>query len=160
VDYGTDRDVEQRQVVAGLDVSTGTCLNDVTLGQLVRGDDVALGAINVVQEGDASRAVRIVLDFGNAGVDAVLVVATEVDQTVLALVATTLVTGGGPPFLGSGRTNDFSGVDRVISVKSATLEPRRPGVVGLYLRIPIIHFLVKVVSATRADRRRCRSCLL
>src|SRR5512135_499529 len=42
-----------------------------------------------------------------------------------------------PPFLGSGRTSDFSGVDRVISTKSATLAPRRPGVVGLYLRIPI-----------------------
>src|ERR671922_765276 len=42
-----------------------------------------------------------------------------------------------PPLLCSGRTSDFSGVDRVISTKSATLEPRRPGVVGLYLRIPI-----------------------
>src|SRR3954463_5338111 len=42
-----------------------------------------------------------------------------------------------PPFLGSGLTSDFSGVDRVTSTKSATLEPRRPGVVGLYLRIPI-----------------------
>ncbi len=93
MDYGTNRDVEQRQVITGLDVSTGTCLNDVTLGELVRGDDVTLGAINVVQEGDASRTVRIVLDFGNAGVDAVFVVTTEVDQTVLALVATTLVTG-------------------------------------------------------------------
>src|SRR5436190_4692374 len=40
-----------------------------------------------------------------------------------------------PPRLGSGRSRDFSGVDRVISAKSATLEPRRPGVVGLYLRI-------------------------
>src|SRR6476469_5707912 len=40
-----------------------------------------------------------------------------------------------PPFLGSGRTSDFSGVVRVISTKSATDEPRRPGVVGLYLRI-------------------------
>src|SRR5690606_18227953 len=40
-----------------------------------------------------------------------------------------------PPFLGSGSTSDFSGVVRVISAKSATLEPRRPGVVGLYLRI-------------------------
>src|SRR4029450_6682757 len=40
-----------------------------------------------------------------------------------------------PPLLGSGRSNDFSGVDRVMSAKSATLEPRRPGVVGLYLRI-------------------------
>ncbi len=29
----------------------------------------------------------------------------------------------------------FPGVDRVISAKSATDEPRRPGVVGLYLRI-------------------------
>src|SRR6187431_3122530 len=40
-----------------------------------------------------------------------------------------------PPFLGRGRTRDFSGVVRVISTKSATDEPRRPGVVGLYLRI-------------------------
>src|SRR5690606_10034242 len=40
-----------------------------------------------------------------------------------------------PPLLLSGRTSDFSGCDRVISTKSATLEPRRPGVVGLYLRI-------------------------
>src|SRR6476469_5778768 len=54
VDYGTDRDVAQRQVVAGLDVSVGTCFHGVTLGQLVRSDDVTLGAINVVQEGDAS----------------------------------------------------------------------------------------------------------
>src|SRR5664280_1795137 len=43
-----------------------------------------------------------------------------------------------PPLLVSGRTSDFSGVERVISTKSATLAPRRPGVVGLYLRIPTI----------------------
>src|ERR1700730_13784274 len=42
-----------------------------------------------------------------------------------------------PPRPWSGRTSDFSGVDRVISAKSATLAPRRPGVVGLYLRIPM-----------------------
>src|SRR5690606_17492512 len=42
-----------------------------------------------------------------------------------------------PPFCGSGRTRDFSGVERVTSTKSATLAPRRPGVVGLYLRMPI-----------------------
>src|SRR6478736_10277883 len=42
-----------------------------------------------------------------------------------------------PPLLESGRTRDFSGCERVISAKSATLEPRRPGVVGLYLRIPM-----------------------
>src|SRR4051794_20503732 len=42
-----------------------------------------------------------------------------------------------PPLLCSGRISDFSGVSRVISAKSETLEPRRPGVVGLYLRIPM-----------------------
>src|SRR6478752_2577306 len=42
-----------------------------------------------------------------------------------------------PPVLCSGRTRDFSGVVRVTSAKSATLAPRRPGVVGLYLRIPM-----------------------
>src|SRR3984957_4848582 len=42
-----------------------------------------------------------------------------------------------PPRPCSGRTNDFSGVERVISAKSETLAPRRPGVVGLYLRIPM-----------------------
>src|SRR5699024_2620640 len=40
-----------------------------------------------------------------------------------------------PPGLLSGRTSDFWGFERVLSVKSATLEPRRPGVVGLCLRI-------------------------
>src|SRR3712207_3469460 len=42
-----------------------------------------------------------------------------------------------PPFFGSGLVSDFSGVVRVTSTKSATEEPRRPGVVGLYLRIPM-----------------------
>src|SRR5690348_1236180 len=42
-----------------------------------------------------------------------------------------------PPVPCSGRISDFSGVERVISAKSETLEPRRPGVVGLYLRIPM-----------------------
>src|SRR5690625_970389 len=40
-----------------------------------------------------------------------------------------------PPFFGSGRVSDFSGVVRVMSAKSATDEPRRPDVVGLCLRI-------------------------
>ena len=47
-----------------------------------------------------------------------------------------------PPFLGSGWISDFSGVVRVISTKSATEEPRRPGVVGLYLRIAMFLVLV------------------
>ena len=93
VDDGTGRDVAQRQVVARLDVGAGTRLDDVALRQLVRRDDVALRAVDEVQQRDARRAVGVVLDVSDLGVDAVLVVATEVDDAVLALVATTDVTG-------------------------------------------------------------------
>ena len=143
VDHGADRDVAQRQVVAGLDVGARAGLDPVALLQLVRRDDVALLAVGVVQQRDAGGAVRVVLDVSDLGRHAVLVGATEVDDAVGTLVTATLVAGGDPagllrpPFLCSGRTSDFSGVDRVTSTKSATLEPRRPGVVGLYLRIPM-----------------------
>src|SRR5699024_10949406 len=43
-----------------------------------------------------------------------------------------------PPFFGSGPVRDFSGDVRVTSEKSATLEPRRPLVVGFCLRIVIV----------------------
>src|SRR3954469_16792195 len=55
-----------------------------------------------------------------------------------------------PPLLGSGRVSDFSGVVRVISTKSATEAPRRPGVVGLYLRIAMSS---SVLNQTRSGDR-------
>src|SRR3954447_12610792 len=61
-----------------------------------------------------------------------------------------------PPLECSGRISDFSGVERVISAKSDTLEPRRPGVVGLYLRIPIL----VSPSARRATEHVDRPALL
>src|SRR3954454_6246003 len=51
-----------------------------------------------------------------------------------------------PPRPCSGRTSDFSGWSRVTSAKSATLEPRRPGVVGLYLRIAMGRESLSVLS--------------
>src|SRR3954471_10245163 len=72
-----------------------------------------------------------------------------------------------PPDLASGRTSDFSGSARVTSTKSATLEPRRPGVVGLYLRMPIffVHPLSVFGRFSDPDRpsavpavRRLRAC--
>src|SRR5215831_17284292 len=42
-----------------------------------------------------------------------------------------------PPRPCSGRTSDFSGSLRVTSAKSEPLAPRLPGVVGLYLRMPM-----------------------
>ena len=67
---------------------------DVALRQSLRGDDVALLAVQEVQQRDVRGAVRVVLDVRDLGVDAVLVVATEVDHAVGALVAATLVPGG------------------------------------------------------------------
>src|SRR6478752_5313024 len=59
-----------------------------------------------------------------------------------------------PPVLCSGLMSDFSGVDRVISAKSETLEPRRPGVVGLYLRIAMS---LLVLCSQMPDRLSDRS---
>ena len=47
-----------------------------------------------MQEGDTGGTVRIVFDLGDLGGHAVLVPTLEVDETVLALVTTTAVTGG------------------------------------------------------------------
>src|SRR6185312_15277182 len=94
VDDGTGRDVAQRQVVTGLDVGVGAGLNDVSLLQTMGGDDVALLAIQVVQQRNVGGPVGVVLDVSDLGVDAVLVVPTEVDHAVCALVPTALVPGG------------------------------------------------------------------
>ena len=96
VDRRTDRDVAQRQVVARLDVGGRAGLDRGALAQVLRRDDVALLAVGVVQQRDPGGAVRVVLDVRDLGRHAVLVVATEVDDAVGALVATTLVTGGDP----------------------------------------------------------------
>src|SRR5690606_30555881 len=90
---GTGGDVAQRQVVAGLDVGTDAGLDAVALLETVRRDDVALVAVGVVQQRDASGAVGIVLDVSDLRRHAVLVVATEVDDAVGALVAATDVAG-------------------------------------------------------------------
>jgi hypothetical protein len=72
----------------------------------VRGDDVALYAIDVVEQRDAGRTIRIVLDRNDLG-----------------------------PF--------------VSSAISLTVAPRRPGDVGLFLRMPmalVISYQFSVVS--------------
>src|ERR1044072_1002710 len=91
VERGTDRDVAQRQVVAGLDVGAGAVLDPVALLQATRREDVALLAVHVVQQRDARGAVRVVLDVRDLRRDAVLVMTTEVDHAVRTLVTATLV---------------------------------------------------------------------
>ena len=96
--------------------ASGAGDDDVANLQALRVKDVALLAVNVVQQSDAGRAVGIVLDGCNLGGHAVLV-ALEVDDAVTALVAAALVTGGdaavvvATSLLGQGRRRDFSGLD-------------------------------------------------
>src|SRR5699024_299963 len=96
VDHRPDRDVPQRKIVARFDVRTRAVLDFVTLIEPLRRQDVALLAVGVVQQRDAGRAVRVVLDVRHLRGYAVLVVAAEVHDTVRALVPTTLVSGGHP----------------------------------------------------------------
>ena len=91
VDNGTQGDVAQGQVVAGLDIGRGAGLDKVALIELGRCQDVTLLAICVVQEGDTSGAVGVVLDVSDPCGHAILVVTTEVDHAVGALVAAATV---------------------------------------------------------------------
>src|SRR4029453_3662946 len=79
-----DRDVAQRQRVAGPDLCTLPALELVADLEALRCDDVTLLAVAVVEQRDARVAVRVVLDRRDLGRDAVLV-ATEVALAVLVV---------------------------------------------------------------------------
>src|SRR5690606_35645263 len=93
VHRGADRDVAQRQGVAGADRGVGARDHLVARLRARRGDDVTALAVGVAQAGDVGGAVRVVLDPLDARRDAFLV-ALEVDQAVMVLVAATDVAGG------------------------------------------------------------------
>src|SRR5207237_8663243 len=92
VDERARRDVLERQSVPGLDVGPDARLHRRADPQPGGREDVRLEAVRVVEERDARRAVRVVLDRGNLRRDAVLR-ALEVDRPVAALVAAALVAG-------------------------------------------------------------------
>src|SRR6185437_12223409 len=85
-----DRDVPQRQCVAGTDVGPLAALQHVPHPDPGGGQDVALLPVVVVEQGYAGVAVGVVLDGGNLGGDAVLG-ALEVDEAVPLLVPATAV---------------------------------------------------------------------
>ena len=93
VDQRAQRDVADRQRVARLDVRALAADHGVAGLQVDRRQDVALLAVSVVEQRDERGAVRIVLDAGNLGRDAVLV-ALEVDHAVTTLHAAALVARG------------------------------------------------------------------
>src|SRR5207247_2046123 len=90
VDERAGRDVLERQGVARLDVGVGARLHDRPDAQAGRRQDVALEAVRVMEERDAGRAVRVVLDRRDLRGHSVLG-ALEVDHAVTALVAAALV---------------------------------------------------------------------
>src|SRR5579875_825913 len=86
VDDRADGDVADRQRVAWPDLRALAGLEDVADADLLGREDVALLPVRVVQQGDPSVAVRVVLDGSDARRYPVLV-APEVDDPVPALVA-------------------------------------------------------------------------
>src|SRR5207245_1980120 len=93
VDFQPARDVGQRHGVAKLRRRVRAADHFGADFQAVGGEDVALLAVGVLNQGDVARAVGVVLDRLDRRLDAVLV-AFEIDQAVEALVPTAAVLGG------------------------------------------------------------------
>ena len=86
VDDGTDGDVLEGQSVTGLDVGVGAGHDLVANLQTIGSQDVALGAVLVLNECDEGGTVRVILQRLDSGGD-IKLVALEVDDTVLDAVA-------------------------------------------------------------------------
>src|SRR4051794_12677687 len=93
VDDRADRHVPQRQRVAHRDLGAGPGCDGHADAQAVRREDVALLAVDVMQQRDVRRAVRVVLDRGDLRRHAVLAT-LEVDLAVQALGPAAAVAGG------------------------------------------------------------------
>src|SRR5690606_20250506 len=89
VDDGADRDEAQRHGVACLGLGLGTADDGRADLDLVGGEDVALLAVDVVQQRDVGAAIGVVLDRCHLGGHAFLLASPEVDDAVPALVTTT-----------------------------------------------------------------------
>src|SRR4029079_18682572 len=167
VDRGTDRDVAERQVVARLDVGPGTVLDAVTLLQVARGEDVALLAVGVVQQRDARGAVGVVLDVRDLRRHAVLVVTTEVDHSVGALVSATLVANGHTTGVvtaalavqGADQRLLRRGprdLDEVGDAGATTARRSRLVLADSHYSV-LVRYRTNRTAVRRADRRRCRA---
>ena len=131
------RDVLERQRVAGLDVGGRAGLDHGADAEALRGDDVGLGAVDVVEQRDPRRPVGVVLDRGDLGGNTVLVRLKSITRywrlwppPWWRVVMRPLLFR--PPFFFSGSVRLFSGAFFVTSSNEETAMKRRPGLVGLY----------------------------
>src|SRR5262249_53181463 len=93
VDHRAGGDVAEGKGVPRADVGRRAAHHRVAHPKAGRREEVALLAVDIVQQGDAGRAVGVVLDGGDLRRDAVLL-ALEVDDSVAALVPAADVAGG------------------------------------------------------------------
>src|SRR5262245_7568312 len=91
VENRADRDVPEREGVAGLDVGAMARLDRVADREPLGSEDVRLVAVGVVQQRDPAGAIGVVLDRGDLGGHTVLG-ALEVDHAVALLVTAADVT--------------------------------------------------------------------
>src|SRR5690606_26323465 len=93
VNSGTHRDIANRQSITCLDRSFRTAQQLIADCQTLAGNDVTTLTIRVQQQCDVSRTVRIVFNTLHFRRNTILV-ALEVDNTIVLTVTTTDMTGG------------------------------------------------------------------
>ena len=94
VDSATNWNVTQLHAVARLDRSHDASYQLIASTHAFRGNDVATLTVRVQHQSDVGGTVWIVFNTLNSGWNAIFVVATEIDQAIMLLVATTDMTGG------------------------------------------------------------------
>src|SRR2546430_2694405 len=132
---GAERDLEQGHGVPDPDVRARTGDDRIADGEALGGQDVALLAVRVVQQRDARRPVRVVLDRRHLGGDAELL-PPEVDPPIAALVPPALPR---PP-----RGGDATLPPREVDPPIAALVPPA---------LPPVGDVALVVAAARASQR-------
>lgn len=95
VNNRTEGDVDHRQAVTRLNVHIVAGYHCIAHGNAVRGEYVALLAIEIAEQRDVGGSVRIVFDGDDFRIDTGLVT-LEIDETILALMTTANVTGRNP----------------------------------------------------------------
>ena len=93
VDDGSRRDLAKLESVTGPDVGAGARLDHRAYAHALGGEDVALGAVRIVEEGDVGGAIRVVLDRRNLRRHAVFE-ALEIDLAVTTLGAAAAMARG------------------------------------------------------------------
>src|SRR4051812_22424612 len=81
----------------------------------MRGDDVSLLAVNIVQQCDAGRAIGIVLDRINLRGNAILV-AAEIDQPITTLVAAAAMPRSDLPLVVAAAGTDLRAQQRLLGL--------------------------------------------